>query len=156
MRRSARCRARRGNPSTSSQSQTARPDAGSVTSLVAICILVAAGFCAVATAPSARAGDAAGAAAASSDGGDASRTAEGRSLFNQYCAHCHAPNAVSPDPPKDLRRLKLRYGERMGEVFHFTVTHGRPDKGMPNWQGVLDDATLSTIFVFLQSVQTEP
>jgi mono/diheme cytochrome c family protein len=155
MRASPRCRARRGNPSTSSQSQTARPDAASVTWLAAICILVAAGFCAVVTARHARAGDTAGAAAASSDG-DASRAAEGRSLFNQYCAHCHAPNAVSPDPPKDLRRLKLRYGEKMGEVFHHTVTHGRPDKGMPNWQGVLDDATLSTILVFLQSVQTEP
>jgi mono/diheme cytochrome c family protein len=124
----------------------------SVKRLAASFVLVAAGFCAVVTAPHARAGE----TPANSDGGDAARAAEGRSLFNQYCAHCHAPNAVSPDPPKDLRRLKLRYGEKMGEVFHFTVTHGRPDKGMPNWQGVLDDATLSTIFVFLQTVQTEP
>src|SRR6185312_10746407 len=39
--------------------------------------------------------------------GDHSRAVEGRSLFNQYCSHCHAPNALSPDPPKDLRRLKI-------------------------------------------------
>jgi polar amino acid transport system substrate-binding protein len=88
--------------------------------------------------------------------GDPTRAVEGKSLFNQYCSHCHAPNAVSPDPPKDLRRLKTRYGERMAEVFHFTVTHGRPDKGMPNWKGLLEEQTLWTIFTFLQSVQAQP
>jgi len=88
--------------------------------------------------------------------GDAIRAGDGRSLFNQYCAHCHAPNAVSPDPPRDLRRLRIRYGERMTDVFYFTVTHGRPDKGMPNWKGLLEDETLWTIFTFLQSVQAEP
>jgi len=88
--------------------------------------------------------------------GDAMRVGDGRSLFNQYCAHCHAPNAVSPDPPRDLRRLRIRYGERMTDVFYFTVTHGRPDKGMPNWKGLLEDETLWTIFTFLQSVQAEP
>ena len=88
--------------------------------------------------------------------GDPLRAAQGRSLFNQYCAHCHAPNAISPDPPKDLRRLGLRYAEKMPEVFYFTVTHGRPDKGMPNWKGILPDETLWTIFTFLQSVQSQP
>jgi mono/diheme cytochrome c family protein len=88
--------------------------------------------------------------------GDAGRAAAGRGLFNQYCAHCHGPNAVSPDPPRDLRRLKRRYAENMANVFRFTVTHGRPDKGMPNWTGRLDDETLWTIFTFLQTVQAEP
>jgi mono/diheme cytochrome c family protein len=88
--------------------------------------------------------------------GDAGRAAAGRGQFNQYCAHCHGPNAFSPDPPRDLRRLKHRYGENMANLFHFTVTHGRPDKGMPNWAGLLDDETLWTIFTFLQTVQAEP
>ena len=87
---------------------------------------------------------------------DAGRTAAGRSLFNQYCAHCHSPDAVSPDPPRDLRRLKRRYGEKTADVFYFTVTHGRAEKGMPNWKGVLDDETLWTIFAFLETVQSEP
>ncbi len=86
---------------------------------------------------------------------DAGRTTAGRSLFNQYCAHCHSPDAVSPDPPRDLRRLKRRYGEKIADVFYFTVTHGRPDKGMPNWKGVLDEETLWSIFAFLETVQTE-
>ena len=88
--------------------------------------------------------------------GDAARAAAGRGLFNQYCAHCHGPNAVSPDPPRDLRRLKRRYGENMANVFHSTVTHGQPDKGMPNWTGRLDDETIWSIFTFLQTVQAEP
>lgn len=88
--------------------------------------------------------------------GDAGRAAVGRGLFNQYCAHCHGPNAVSPDSPRDLRRLKRRYGENMANLFHFTVTHGRPDKGMPTWTGRLDDETLWTIFTFLETVQAEP
>ena len=90
------------------------------------------------------------------DEGDASRAAAGRDLFNQYCAHCHGPNAVSPDPPRDLRRLKRRYGENMANVFHSTVRQGRPDKGMPNWTGRLADDTIWTIFAFLQTVQGEP
>lgn len=88
--------------------------------------------------------------------GDASVRPEGRSLFNQYCSHCHAPNAMNPDPPKDLRRLRLRYGDRMTEVFRSTVTEGRPDKGMPTWEGVIDEGTMWKIFTFLESVQTQP
>ena len=95
-------------------------------------------------------------AARNAYGGDADRAAAGRGLFNQYCAHCHGPNAVSPDPPRDLRRLKQRYGENMADMFHLTVTHGRPDKGMPNWTGRLDEETLSAIFAFLQTIQAEP
>src|SRR5580704_13409851 len=48
---------------------------------------------------------------------DSVRTAAGRGLFNQYCAHCHGPNAVSPDPPRDLRRLKHRYAEKTADLF---------------------------------------
>jgi mono/diheme cytochrome c family protein len=88
--------------------------------------------------------------------GDSARVGQGQELFNQYCAHCHSPNAVSPDPPRDLRRLKARYGRRMAEVFHTTVTNGRPDKGMPTWGGQLSDEVLWTVFTFLQSVQKEP
>ena len=40
-------------------------------------------------------------------------------------------------------------------MFYFTVTHGRAEKGMPNWKGVLDDETLWTIFAFLETVQAE-
>jgi mono/diheme cytochrome c family protein len=41
----------------------------------------------------------------------------------------------------------------MDEVFHTTVTHGRPDKGMPNWTGVFSEEDFSKILIFLHSVQ---
>ena len=81
--------------------------------------------------------------------------AAGRSAFNQHCSHCHAPNAMSPEPSRDLRRLRLRYGAASQEVFFATVTRGRPDKGMPPWNN-LDAATLQRVWTFLDSVQTPP
>lgn len=54
----------------------------------------------------------------------------------------------------DLRRLHLRYGDKMDEVFTYTVHHGRPDKGMPNWDGILTNDDFTKIKAFLHSVQT--
>jgi len=81
---------------------------------------------------------------------------EGRSLFNQYCAHCHGPNAIQGERPLDLRRLTLRYGQGAAAVFDETVGKGRLDKGMPVWKGVLTDDVLRRIFIYLQTVQTRP
>jgi polar amino acid transport system substrate-binding protein len=80
----------------------------------------------------------------------------GRSLFNQHCAHCHAPNAMSPEPSRDLRRLKLRYGLQMQQTAYTIIWGGRPDKGMPSWKDLLDDDAVRTILLFLESVQREP
>jgi mono/diheme cytochrome c family protein len=54
----------------------------------------------------------------------------------------------------NLRLLEHRYGEKMGEVFHYTVTHGRLDKGMPNWTGVFTEDDFTKILAFLRTVQT--
>ena len=86
---------------------------------------------------------------------DADAIASGRSAFNQHCSHCHAPNAMSPEPSRDLRRLRLRYGAATPDVFYTTVTRGRPDKGMPAWTH-LDTATLQRVWSFLDSVQAQP
>jgi len=81
---------------------------------------------------------------------------DGRGLFNQYCAHCHGPNAIQGERPRDLRRLKLRYGQEAPNVYYEAVSHGRLDKGMPVWKGVLSDDVLWRIFTYLQTVQTPP
>src|SRR5215510_7772225 len=81
---------------------------------------------------------------------------EGNSLFNQYCSHCHGPNAVQGERPRDLRRLTIRYGNDAIVVFYKTVNNGRMEKGMPVWKGVLGDDALWKIFTFLSSVQTQP
>lgn len=81
---------------------------------------------------------------------------EGRGHLNQYCAHCHGPNAEQGERPRDLRRLRIRYGDDDVTVFWTTVHKGRIDKGMPVWAGVLSDDVLWRIFTFLQTIQTEP
>ncbi len=81
---------------------------------------------------------------------------DGRGLFNQYCAHCHGPNAIQGERPRDLRRLKVRYGQEAPQVYYQVVNHGRLDKGMPVWKGVLSEDALWRIFTYLQTVQTPP
>jgi polar amino acid transport system substrate-binding protein len=81
---------------------------------------------------------------------------EGRSLFNQYCAHCHGPNAYQGERSRDLRRLSLRYAHEAPRVFYETVTRGKLDKGMPVWKPALSDDVLWQIFTFLETVQTPP
>ncbi len=81
---------------------------------------------------------------------------EGRSLFNQYCSHCHGPNAVQGERPRDLRRLYIRYGNKASTVFYETVSTGRIDMGMPVWKGILSDDVLWRMFTYLQTVQTQP
>ena len=78
---------------------------------------------------------------------------EGKTLFNVHCSHCHGPNAIQGERPRDLRRLAKRYGADMPSAFYKTATTGRADKGMPNWTGVLEDEQLWKIFTFLQTVQ---
>ena len=63
---------------------------------------------------------------------------------------------MNPEPSTDLRRLKLRYGERVDEVFYATVTQGRPNAGMPSWREVLSDEVIWKMQTFLNSVQKEP
>jgi polar amino acid transport system substrate-binding protein len=80
----------------------------------------------------------------------------GRSVFNQHCAHCHAPNAMSAEPTRDLRRLVLRYGGKMREVAYATIAIGRVDKGMPAWKELLGEEAIQNVLGFLESVQRQP
>jgi hypothetical protein len=61
---------------------------------------------------------------------------------------------MSPEPSRDLRRLRLRYGAGAADVFVTTVTRGRPDRGMPPWNH-LDSATVQRLWTFVDSVQAQ-
>jgi polar amino acid transport system substrate-binding protein len=88
--------------------------------------------------------------------GDADAVRAGRSVFNQHCAHCHSPNAMNPEPRTDLRRLKRRYGDNMGNVALQTITDGRVANGMPPWKEILSEEAIWKIMTFLESVQSQP
>lgn len=79
--------------------------------------------------------------------------AEGRTKFNVHCSHCHGPNAIQGERPRDLRRLTLRYGKKVAEVFLTTALDGRPNKGMPPWRDVMPEEDLWKVFTFLETVQ---
>jgi len=79
--------------------------------------------------------------------------AAGRKLFNETCSHCHGPDAVQGEQRRNLRLLRQRYGEDMGQTFMTTVTHGRVSKGMPNWSGIISNDEFDKILAFLASVQ---
>ncbi len=87
--------------------------------------------------------------------GDKAMAKEGGSLFNQYCSHCHGPWADQAERVRDLRRLRIRYGDDAISAFYTTVSTGRLDKGMPVWKGVLRDDVLWKIYTFLETVQEE-
>ena len=77
----------------------------------------------------------------------------GRDAFNQHCSHCHSPDAISPEPSRDLRRLRARYGPTTSAVFQVTVLAGRPEKGMPRFNDALTPDTIRTVWTFLESIQ---
>jgi ABC-type amino acid transport substrate-binding protein/mono/diheme cytochrome c family protein len=84
-----------------------------------------------------------------------SPVAEGKELFNGTCAHCHGPDAIQSERRINLRLLRHRYGDTMDEVFHTTVTKGRPAKGMPNWSGIFSEDDFTKILAYLKTVQQD-
>lgn len=92
-------------------------------------------------------------AAATSSADTAQEVATGHELFNGNCEHCHGHDAIQGIEQRNLRHLRKRYGDKMDRVFHYTVTHGRLAKGMPNWSGILTTAQFRAILAYLHSVQ---
>jgi polar amino acid transport system substrate-binding protein len=86
---------------------------------------------------------------------DTSPAGEGKEIFNGTCAHCHGPDAIQSERRINLRLLKHRYGDTMDEVFHTTVTKGRPAKGMPAWAEIFSEDDFTKILAFLKTVQQD-
>ena len=82
-----------------------------------------------------------------------STIAEAQSNFNNKCGHCHGKNGASPISERDLRKLSMRYKDEWKSVTYSTITKGRPDLGMPTWDGILPDHEIKSIVEFLATVQ---
>jgi len=85
-------------------------------------------------------------------GGD--KIGEGKEVFNGTCAHCHGPDAIQAEKKIDLRRLTIRYGDDMKDVYWKTVHDGRPAKGMPAWKEVFTDEQLTAVLEYLKTKQS--
>ena len=94
------------------------------------------------------------ASSASPAAATAGNLAEGKEVFNGTCAHCHGPDAIQSEKKIDLRRLTIRYGDDMKDVFWKTVHDGRPAKGMPAWKEVFTDEQLGSVLEYLKTLQS--
>lgn len=93
------------------------------------------------------------AAPAAPGGAEKGDAVAGKEVFNGTCGHCHGPDAIVADRKINLRRLKLKYGDQMSEVFFTAVTDGRPAKGMPPWKDVFKHQDFVNILTYLNTVQ---
>ena len=78
---------------------------------------------------------------------------EAKSVFNNKCSHCHGANGASPVQERDLRKLTIRYKDEWKDVAFTTITKGRPDLGMPAWNGIIPDEEIKSLIEFLSTVQ---
>jgi polar amino acid transport system substrate-binding protein len=81
--------------------------------------------------------------------------AKGNMMFNNYCSHCHGPDAVTGEKRQNLRNLAKKYGDRMNEIFATTLATGRLSKGMPKWAGVISDEEIASIKAYVDTVQDQ-
>jgi mono/diheme cytochrome c family protein len=77
--------------------------------------------------------------------------ADGRKLYGTWCVQCHGPKADGVSRfgqyAADLRVFWRGYRE-----FVTIVKDGRPQKQMPPWKEVLDDAKISQIGAYLETL----
>lgn len=99
---------------------------------------------------------AAGETRAGMPAGNGDAVSAGREIYDNHCSHCHAPNAMSPVRELDLRRLKLRYGDKWRAVTATNIRNGRLEQGMPPWKDFLDDKRIGLLLSFFETVQREP
>jgi ABC-type amino acid transport substrate-binding protein/mono/diheme cytochrome c family protein len=78
---------------------------------------------------------------------------EAKSVFNNKCSHCHGANGASPVQERDLRKLTIRYKDEWKDVAYNTITKGRPNYGMPAWNGIIPDEEIKSLIDFLSTVQ---
>ncbi len=83
---------------------------------------------------------------------EAQAIANGRTVFNTNCAHCHGEDAQAASSYYDLPELLS--GKSDAFFFH-TVTHGIEVRGMPSWRGVITHRQMADVLAFLRSVQKQ-
>lgn len=87
--------------------------------------------------------------------GNAEAIAQGRKLYNTFCAQCHGPKADGVAPrfgeyAADLRVFDKGYFEFVG-----IVVEGIVDKQMPPWGEYFDGDQISAIGAYLETLAIE-
>jgi mono/diheme cytochrome c family protein len=79
---------------------------------------------------------------------------QGWKWFHVYCYRCHGEDAiggVNPAAP-DLRWVLSSAGKAYPrDSFEFTALNGRPAKGMPAWQVLLDTTAVKQLYLYVKA-----
>jgi mono/diheme cytochrome c family protein len=94
--------------------------------------------------------------------GDEAAIRGGKSDYRSICSVCHGgkadgagERASSAKTPADLRKFNKGFKKYIEIVKNGVQTPGRDIKDMPAWGGVLDDATLTKIGAYLETLAIE-
>ena len=95
--------------------------------------------------------------------------ANGRKLFQRYCASCHGVDAKGDGPvagtlkvpPPDLTKIKMEDGKFPAERLRNVISgengipvHGK--RNMPVWGATLGRSNIDALVKFLETLQNEP
>ena len=79
---------------------------------------------------------------------------QGWKWWHVYCFRCHGEDAMRPILPNapDLRWAVSPTGANFPRVsFFITAWNGRPAKGMPAWNVLLDSAAIQEIYLYVKA-----
>ena len=76
---------------------------------------------------------------------------QGWKMFEVYCTRCHGEDAVGSSFAPALKKSVGPTGTIDHKLFFFTVTNGRPGKGMPTWGNLLSPEQKEDIWNYLRA-----
>jgi cytochrome c len=74
---------------------------------------------------------------------------KGYALYNSYCYRCHGTDATGGELAPDLRK-SLNSGMRQ-QTFLSVAVAGRPEKGMPSWDGFLSRDDMLKVYRYVKA-----
>ena len=82
--------------------------------------------------------------------------AEGMAVYQAHCASCHGTPAADREVPRGstLDLLGPRTARRSAGDLFWLITHGRPDRGMPEFGSLLGEAQRWHVINFLRALGT--
>lgn len=74
---------------------------------------------------------------------------DGWKMFHVYCYRCHGTDAMGSDIAPNLRHSLGPEGGVNRACFITTVWNGRPPKGMPTWNQLLDSTQIRDLYAYV-------
>ncbi len=76
---------------------------------------------------------------------------QGWKWFHVYCYRCHGVDAFGGQLAPDLRHSLSSQGSVTHDMFMVTVRDGRPAKGMPAWNALLNDQQIEQLYAYIKA-----